>query len=148
MPLEDQADVQVAIDADHHALAKLIEKVAEICKKEGGCLCEDCSVTMMQICETTFDELSTKMLCLMIEHFEREDHVMSKLPATRDMQHHCEGHRIAHTEMTCKYNRMISERHQSNLATCIHEFEGFVLGWTRGHALRYDAELARLLPRN
>lgn len=109
MPLEDQANVQAAIDADHDDLARLIEKVAEICRKEGGCRCDDCSVSMAQICESTFDELSGKMPYLMIAHFEREDYVMRHLPATRDVQHHCDDHRIAHTEMTSRYNRMITE---------------------------------------
>lgn len=145
MPLESHKDAHAAMDADHHALARLIEKVAEICRKGGGCHCDGCPPSMTQRCESTFGELSRKMLCLMIEHFEREDVVMGQLPVSRDVQQHCEAHRGAHNEMTCQYNRMISESYHANLATCIREFEDFVLGWTRGHALHYDAELARLL---
>lgn len=134
----------LSIDADHRALARLIERIACICDAREARDCKGCGTARESSCEAAMFEASGEMLGMMLEHFEREDALMRALPNSPRMQRHCEAHRDEHAQFSSRYNRLARDDHPS-LAKWIAAWERLVHDWTREHALRYDAELMKLV---
>ncbi|MCX8087474.1 MAG: hemerythrin domain-containing protein [Rhodocyclaceae bacterium] len=134
-----------AICEDHRDLVEEVDRLARICQRPASsCRCTECPTVVHEACEASLSETTAKMLQLMLEHFEREDELMLRLPRTRAAIQHCEAHRHAHVEFSARYNKLVSTWHHADVASCIRACRDFMRDWIHQHALRFDAELMSL----
>lgn len=134
------------IDADHAALAQLLDALETICTKppadNGGC--GQCPQTEMASCRRLLTSLGAKMQTLLLNHFQREDELMQSLPRTMAVRNHCARHRGEHVSFSTQYNLAVTRLADSAPAVAVRKIEGLVMQWVRNHTLEYDVELSSL----
>jgi hemerythrin len=135
------------IDADHGALARILEALEQVCDESVGadCRCNACPEKKSRCCHGLLKDLCSRMQALLLEHFQREHDLMNSLPHSQTTKAHCERHRRAHVNFSTRYNLAAAKLNDCQPAIGARELESLVLDWIRGHALEFDAELAALL---
>ncbi|MDK9715286.1 MAG: hypothetical protein OEL86_14500 [Sulfuritalea sp.] len=137
------------IDADHSALAMILEALEQVCDESAGadCRCDVCPEKKTRSCHGLLKDLCGRMQALLLEHFQREHELMNSLPRSQTTKAHCERHRRAHVSFSTRYNLAAAKLNDCQPAIGARELESLVLDWIRGHALEFDAELSALLNR-
>jgi hemerythrin len=137
------------IDADHSALAMILEALEQVCDESAGadCRCDVCPEKKTRSCHGLLKDLCGRMQALLLEHFQREHELMNSLPRSQTTKAHCERHRRAHVGFSTRYNLAAAKLNDCQPAIGARELESLVLDWIRGHALEFDAELSALLNR-
>lgn len=133
-------------DADHRALAQILEALGQVCQSPGtpDCRCSR-SPESSSSCHALLKQLCGRMQTLLLAHFEREHELMNSLPRSAATRAHCERHRRAHVSFSTRYNQAAARLNDSVPAVGAKELEALVLDWIRSHALEFDDELSALL---
>jgi hemerythrin len=133
--------------ADHLVLTHLIESMGCMCRLPAALdrQCDTCPQENVGFCLATVTALGNRTLNLLLDHFNREEALMSSLPDTAANFAHCRRHRQEHALLTTDYNRMTGKFDARDPGRGVRHLERFVLDWSRDHALKFDAELTALL---
>lgn len=135
------------IDEDHHALAQLIHKVANVCKcsLRSVCDCDNCPESKPIDCFDSLVEIGHEIMLRMIEHFHHEEELMKSLRRNRVTRDHCVAHKQEHVNFSTRYNQAVSKINANRPVVGLRTLETFIIDWVRSHVLEYDMKLAALL---
>lgn len=140
------AQLLALVETDHRALAALFESLGHLCGKADATAvgCTRCPAPVVAKCDNMLNEITAAMLTMLLEHFEREDALMQQVAVSPVAQGHCVRHRNAHADFTTRYNRIATAYRTADVCAQIRAWKAFIHDWAREHALKFDAELARL----
>lgn len=135
------------MDSDHRELVEVLEGLELVCKDPvtPDCRCDRCPEGKAAACHGLLRELGSKMQILLLDHFQRENELMGRLPGTTAAKLHCIRHRRVHVNFSTQYNLAVARLDAWQPAIGAKELEKLVFEWIRSHTLEYDAELAALL---
>lgn len=140
---QDAHELQAIVDAEHDTLADLISTIGRLCRRSARIErdCYQCEAVLFDQCVSALNVLSTRMMSLMLAHFEREDGLMRHWPSHGATLDHCKCHQQAHAEFISRYNQLVVRQDRRSLPAYISAWEAFMVDWTRSHALEYDKEV-------
>ena len=137
------------MDRDHQALARLIEKVGDVCRhshsSDPECNCDKCPEGKPKLCFDALTDIGHEIMVQILDHFHHEDELMKSLPRDRSTREHCAEHRREHVRFSSRYNKAVAQIDARHPVIGLRTVNAFIFDWIRGHILEYDMKLATLL---